>query len=395
VALLDNTHQNVPITIALVAGEASGDTLGAGLIEALKLKFPQAQFVGIGGPKMIQQGLKSWYPMETLSVMGITEVLKHLPELLKLRKRLIQRLLALKPNVFIGIDAPDFNFKIERTLKQNQIKTVHYVGPSVWAWREKRLVKIKKSVDGVLVLFPFETPYYDKYKIPVQFVGHPLANQVNPNLDKQTARQALPLSYKEVSGIFIGILPGSRMSEIKTMMPVYLEAMIKLRHIYPNSHFIVPCIHQKAYNFIEALVKQKQLQSYVSLIHQQAQTVIAASDVVLVTSGTATLEVALMERPMVIAIKLQAFSFWLMSKLATTQWVGLPNILAQDTVVTELIQEDATVDKIVLNLGKLIMDEKAVQKQLAVFKAQAKILKQDASRLAANAVIKWANLPHE
>lgn len=389
-ALLGSSTSHHSPVIALVAGEASGDTLGAGLIQALKLKLPQAKFVGIGGDKMLAEGLDAWYPMETLSVMGFSEVLKNLPALLKLRKHLIRRLLTLKPDVFIGIDAPDFNFKVEKVLKSHHIKTIHYVGPSVWAWREKRLVNIKKSVDGVLVLFPFEAPLYEKYNIPVQYVGHPLANQVNRNLDKSTARMQLGLL--ENKALTIGLLPGSRMSEIKTMMPIYLDAAIKLQQIYADIHFIVPCIHQKSYDLVSQLVADKKMQAVVSVVHQQAQTVIAASDFVMVTSGTATLEVALMNRPMLIAIKVQAFSYWLMSKLATTKWIGLPNILAQDNIVTELIQDEATPEKIVLNLGKLIMDEKEVQKQLTVFDQQYHLLKQNASLLAAEAVIRWANL---
>ncbi|BBP43644.1 lipid-A-disaccharide synthase [Thiosulfativibrio zosterae] len=375
--------------IALVAGEASGDTLGEGLIRSLKQRFPHATFIGVGGTKMIGQGLQSFFPMEKLSVMGIFEVLKHLPELLKLRSSLIQTLLALKPDVFIGIDAPDFNFKIERVLKSNGIKTIHYVGPSVWAWREKRLVKIKQCVDGVLVLFPFETPYYDKYQIPVKFVGHPLANEVpeSPNLEQ--ARVYFQLSVLKT---VVGLLPGSRMSEIRLMTPVYLQAAKKLLEIMPDLHFLIPCVHQAAQLLIAEQVALLGLQKQITLVSGQAQKVMEASNFLIVTSGTATLEAALMKRPIIIAIKVHPFSYWLMKKLSTTQWIGLPNVLAQQSLIPEFIQEEATADKIALALGKLMADTKQQHKQLAAFDVQYHQLKQNASELAADAVVDWANL---
>ena len=377
--------------IAMVAGEASGDTLGEGLLKVLKARYPNAQFVGVGGPKMIAQGFHSLFPMERLSVMGIFEVLKHLPELLKLRKALIQELLSINPAVFIGIDAPDFNFKVEKNLKLAGIKTVHYVGPSVWAWREKRLEKIKTSVDGVLVLFPFEPDYYHKYDIPVQFVGHPLANQVPEHTSQSKAIQSLKLESSKGEP-FIGLLPGSRMSEILKMSEVYLQAAIKLRDIYPNAHFLVPCIHQKAYGFIEQQIIALGIKEFVSLFLGQAQQVMEASDCLIVTSGTATLEAALMRRPMVIAIKVHPISYWIMKKLSTTKWIGLPNILANEDLVAELIQEDATADKIALAMGKLISDPKLKQKQLEAFNHHYVALKQNASELAADAIASWANL---
>lgn len=374
----------------MVAGEASGDTLGEGLIQSLKSRYPNATFVGIGGSKMISQGLNSWYPMEKLSVMGIFEVLKHLPELLKLRKDLIKQLLQLKPDVFIGIDAPDFNFTVERKLKEAGIKTVHYVGPSVWAWREKRLEKIQKCVDGMLVLFPFEPPFYEKYQIPVAFVGHPLANEVPQVPDRQQAQ--IDLKINAGAEPVVGLLPGSRMSEITKMAPLYLKAAKKLIQDYPDIHFAIPCIHQQAYDFIDDLVVKEGLDNRVSLYHKQAQKVMEASHFLVVTSGTASLEAALMKRPMIISIQVHPFSYWLMKKLATTQWIGLPNILAQKELVTELIQEDATEETITLALNKLISDKKMQQQQLEAFEKQYQQLKQNASEKAANSVIEWAEL---
>lgn len=382
---------NSPV-IAMVAGEASGDTLGADLILSLKKRFPRARFIGIGGQKMMANGFESWYPIEKLSVMGFFEVLKHLPSLLRLRKELIQKLLQLKPDVFIGIDAPDFNFKMEGILKENSIPTVHYVGPSVWAWREKRLLKIRKQVDGVLVLFPFETAYYDKYGIPSKFVGHPLTNQVTHSPDKYSARKQLGLA----SDTYVtGILPGSRSSEINLMIDVYVQAAVKLHHLYPQMKFVIPCVNQTAKERVALSISLYGNGIDFILLDQQAQLAMAASDQLIVTSGTATLEAALMQRPLVLAIKLHPISYWIMKRLATTKWVGLPNVLAGKCIVPELIQENATVDKIALALDKLITDEEMREVQLIEFKKQYDALNQNASELAADAVVKWAKLQNE
>jgi len=373
----------------MVAGEASGDTLGADLIQSLKKRFPNAQFIGIGGRKMISQGFETWYPLEKLSVMGFFEVLKHLPELLRLRKELIHKLLKVKPDVFIGVDAPDFNFKIEGVLKEKGIPTVHYVGPSVWAWREKRLLTIRKQVNGVLVLFPFETAYYDKYDIPSKFVGHPLATQVACVPDKEDARKELGL---EVDMPVTGILPGSRASEINLMIDIYVQVATKLHHMYPQMKFIVPCVNQAAKQSVELAISKFGKGVDFILLDQNAQLAMAASDQLLVTSGTATLEAALMQRPLVLAIKIHPISYWIMKRLATTKWVGLPNVLAKKCIVPELIQAEATPDKITLAMSKLISDKKMRQMQLVEFQKQYEILNQNASELAADAVIKWSKL---
>lgn len=374
----------------MVAGESSGDTLGVDLILSLKARYPNARFVGIGGPKMISQGFESWVPMEKLSVMGFFEVLKHLRELLKIRKELIAQLLALEPDVFIGIDAPDFNFKLESTLKQRGIKTVHYVGPSVWAWREKRLKKIRSAVDGVLVLFPFEPDYYHRYGIPVKFVGHPLAHQFPEKPDSAKARALLTLP---LNNPITAILPGSRMSEIEAMADIYMQAATKLHEIYSDMVFAVPCVHQRAKQRIQEAIAQFAPKLDVRLFDQQSREVLEACDQVIVTSGTATLECALMKRPMVLAIKVHPISYWIMKRLATTQWIGLPNILAGQSIVTELIQENATADKIALQLGRLVVDQANRSRQINAFEQQHQSLKQNASELAADAIQKWAGLP--
>lgn len=374
---------------AMIAGEASGDLLAAELIKSLKLRYSDAKFVGIGGPKMIAEGFESFYPMEKLSVMGVSEVIKHLPELLKIRKDIIRTFLELKPNVFIGIDAPDFNFKVEETLKKSGITSIHYVGPSVWAWREKRLNKIKHQVDGVLVLFPFETPYYDKYDIPVKFVGHPLANQIPEASDMQEARNTLRLPF---DANITGLMPGSRMSEINMMAEVYVKAAVILSKIYPDMIFIVPCVHDKAKQRIQEAVDKYGKKLNIHLFDRQSDEVITASNQLIVTSGTATLEVALHKKPLVLAIKLHQISYWIMKSLATTQWIGLPNILAQRSIVPELIQQDATPEKIAHALGVLISTPELRQQQIEAFEQQYKQLKQNASELAADAIESWAGL---
>lgn len=388
--MFDKTPSSkAPLVIGMIAGEASGDTLGSALMLSLQARYPNATFVGIGGPKMIALGFNSWYPMEKLSVMGFFEVLKHLFELLKIRKSVIAQFLTIKPDVFIGIDAPDFNFKVESELKKNQITTVHYVGPSVWAWREKRLEKIKHSVDGVLVLFPFEPPYYHRYNIPVKFVGHPLANQFPEKSDTLGAR--LLFELKSTSPV-TAILPGSRMSEIESMADIYIQSAKLLADIYPNMQFLIPCVHQKAKERVQQAVNTFGKGINILLVDGQSRQVLEACDQALVTSGTATLESALLKKPLVLAIKVHPISYWIMKRLATTQWIGLPNILANESLVAELIQEEATPHKIAIQMGRLIMDQTLRAKQVKAFEKQYFSLKQNASELAADAIEEWASL---
>ena len=378
-----------PLVIGMIAGEASGDTLGAALMQTLQVRYPNATFVGIGGPKMIALGFQSWHPMEKLSVMGFFEVLKHLFALLKIRKSVIARFLEIKPDVFIGVDAPDFNFKVEAELKKNNITAIHYVGPSVWAWREKRLEKIRHSVDGVLVLFPFEPPYYHRYDIPVKFVGHPLANQFPEVPNTLSARAHFNI---EPLAAVTAILPGSRMSEINRMADVYIQSAKLLADIYPNMLFLIPCVHEKAKSRIQEAVDRFGKGLNIRLIDGQSRQVLEACDQALVTSGTATLECALMKKPLVLAIKVHPISYWMMKRLATTQWIGLPNILANQSLVSELIQDQATPHKIAIQMGRLIMDTQLRAKQISAFEVQYKSLRQDASELAADAIEEWAGL---
>lgn len=374
--------------IAMVAGEASGDTLGSDLMISLKKRYPNARFVGIGGPKMLSLGFESWFPMDTLSVMGFFEVLKNLFALLKIRRSLIQQLVRLKPDVFIGIDAPDFNFKVESELKKTGITTVHYVGPSVWAWREKRLEKIRHAVDGVLVLFPFEPDYYHRYQIPVKFVGHPLANQFPEIPDVVGARQQLGL---DSTLAITAILPGSRMSEIERMADIYVQAAKFLSERYPAMQYVIPCVHKRARQRIQQAVDAFGHDVKIHLVDGHSRQVLEACDQALVTSGTATLECALMKKPLVLAIQVHPLSYWIMKRLATTQWIGLPNILANEALVAELIQEQATPQNIAMQMERVIMDVSLRDKQVMAFQKQYHQLKQNASELATDAISEWAN----
>ncbi|SFR48992.1 lipid-A-disaccharide synthase [Thiomicrospira sp. ALE5] len=385
-------NQHEPV-FALVAGELSGDTLGADLMQGLLDLYPNARFVGIGGPKMQALGLESWADMSQLSIMGFAEVIKHLPKLLKLRAHLAARIIALKPHAFIGIDAPDFNLGLAKKLKQAGLVTLHYVSPSIWAWRPKRIHKIKNSVSGMLVLFPFEEAIYQQHQIPVTCVGHPLAQQVANNPDEP----ALISAAKTTLGItneqpLMAVLPGSRLSEVTSMAPVYLATLLKLHPRFPAYQFVIPCVNQRVYELLADMVAHQAPGLPIKLVQVPAQTVMQASDLVLVTSGTATLETALMARPMVIAIKVHPLSYWIMKRMALLPWVGLPNILAQQTIVPEFIQHDARADKLALALGQLIIDSQVRDAQRQHFYQLKQTLQRDSGRLAAQAVSELAGL---
>lgn len=376
-----------PLQIALVAGEPSGDALGADLIQALKQQYPQAQFVGIGGPAMQAAGLQSWYPMETLSVMGFWDVLKRLPELLSLRTQLIKRLKRAPPHLFIGIDAPDFNFAVERALKTAGVPVIHYVGPSVWAWREKRLEKIRHWVDGVLLLFPFEPPLYKKYRIPAAFVGHPLAWKIPLDPDRPAARHTLGVP-EQVS--LTALLPGSRMGEITRIWPEYLRTVRLLLELYPDMQFVVPTVHARAHAYLSETLHNEKLP--VELVRGQASTVLQAADQALVFSGTATLEAALCKCPMVITGKVHPLTYWLAKRLVKTRWVGLPNVLAGREIVPELLQDAARAERLAPELGKLVVDELMRRKQLDAFTDMHQQLRQPAGERAVEAMQQWGVL---
>jgi lipid-A-disaccharide synthase len=324
--------------IALVAGEASGDLLGGLLLDGLKARWPGAEFVGIGGPQMQKRGMQAWWPSEKLAVRGYIEVLKHYRGLLKIRNELKERLIADKPDIFIGIDAPDFNLDLERDLKAAGIRTAHFVSPSIWAWRPERIEKVRTAVDHVLCIFPFEKKLYDDAGIAASYVGHPLAPVIPMQPDKTTAREKLGLKVEDT---VVALLPGSRADEIKYLISTYFEAIAGVKYARDAIKFIVPCVPSLK-PAIELAARAAGVQSDVQLLDGQSHTALAACDVALVASGTATLEAALFKRPMVIAYNMHALSWLIMRRKKIQPWVGLPNILCSEFVVPELLQEQAT-----------------------------------------------------
>jgi lipid-A-disaccharide synthase len=326
-----------PPVFAMVAGEASGDVLGADLIRALKKQFPKAIFEGIGGPKMQAEGFHSLFQMDRLSVMGFVEPLKRLPELLRMRRTVIKRYLENKPAAFIGIDSPDFNANIEFKLHQAGVKTVHYVSPSVWAWRQGRIKKIKKSVDLMLCLLPFEAQFYEQHQVPVRFVGHPLAGQLASQPDTQAARQQLSLDSDRP---VLCIMPGSRAGEVDMMSEVFLDTAQSVVASVAGLQLVIPAANNARYAQLkDILATRPELE--ISLILQQSHTAMAASDAVLLASGTTALEAMLLKKPMVVSYKLGALTYKLVSPFIKTPFVSIPNLLANKMLVPELIQDQA------------------------------------------------------
>ena len=335
------TAQATPV-IAIVAGEASGDTLGADLIKALKKHFPDAIFEGVGGPKMQAEGFTSLFAMDRLAVMGFVDPLKRLPELLSIRRSLIKRYLNNPPIVFIGIDAPDFNANIEYKLKLRGITCVHYVSPSVWAWRTGRIKKIKQSVDLMLTLFPFEASFYQEHKVPVCYVGHPLAKQFSQQPTNAEARQELGLD-PEVP--LLCVMPGSRSSEVEMLAELFLDAAKKVELLMGEKlQVVIPAANQARYKQLEKIIDSSNQK--IILLLQQSHLAMKAADVVLLASGTTALEAMLLKKPMVVSYRLGALTYKLVSPFIKTPFVSIPNLLANRMLVPELIQDDASVDNL-------------------------------------------------
>ncbi|SDX41212.1 lipid-A-disaccharide synthase [Pseudomonas sp. NFACC08-1] len=366
------------LRIALVAGEASGDILGAGLMRALKTQHPAVEFIGVGGPLMEAEGLTSYFPMERLSVMGLVEVLGRLRELLARRKKLIQTLIDEKPDVFIGIDAPDFTLNIELKLRQAGIKTVHYVSPSVWAWRQKRVLKIREGCDLMLTLLPFEAKFYEEKGVPVRFVGHTLADTIPLEADRVAARQALGLA----EGPLVALMPGSRGGEVSRLGGLFFDAAERLRTLRPGVGFVLPCASPERRAQLEALLVGRDLP--ITLLDGRSHEALAACDAVLIASGTATLEALLYKRPMVVAYRLAPLTFWILKRMVKSPYVSLPNLLAQRLLVPELLQDEATADALANTLAPLI---DGGQEQTRGFDEIHRTLRRDASNQAADAVL--------
>ncbi|AXH56979.1 lipid-A-disaccharide synthase [Pseudomonas amygdali pv. lachrymans] len=368
-----------PLCIALVAGEASGDILGSGLMRALKVRHPDIRFIGVGGPLMEAEGMQSYFPMERLSVMGLVEVLGRLRELLARRKLLVQTLINEKPDVFIGIDAPDFTLNIELQLRRAGIKTVHYVSPSVWAWRQKRVLKIREGCDLMLTLLPFEARFYEEKGVPVRFVGHPLADTIPLESDRAAARAGLGLAQEAP---VVALMPGSRGGEVGRLGGLFFDAAELLLAQRPGFRFVLPCASPQRRAQVEQLLQGRNLP--VTLLDGQSHVALAACDAVLIASGTATLEALLYKRPMVVAYRLAPLTFWILKRMVKSPYVSLPNLLAQRLLVPELLQDDATPEALARTLLPLIDDGQA---QTAGFDAIHRILRRDASNQAADAVL--------
>ncbi len=367
--------------IGIVAGELSGDLLGAGLIYALKAKYPNAVIEGIGGSKMLAAGFHSHFPLETLSVMGLVEVLKHYFEIKKCHDSLADYFLKQPPDVFIGIDAPDFNLSLEYKLKKAGIPTVHYVSPSVWAWREYRLAKIARACDLMLTLFPFEADYYHQHNIPVKFVGHPLADEIPLDTDKKVARKKLGLN---TNGKLIALLPGSRFNEVTQLTNPFLKTANWLLKQQPDLAFIVPLANPKLRQYF---VQQVPNDLPIHLLDGQSHDVIAAADVVLMASGTATLEAMLLKRPMVVAYRMANITYWLAKLLVHTPYFSLPNLLAKTHLVAEFIQNQVITE----NLGPAVLECLNNPKQVEIlqnsFTELHYNLRQSANKEAAQAIL--------
>lgn len=366
----------------MLAGEASGDLLGSRVLAALRARFPGLVVEGIGGPLMEAQGLRSMFPMERLSVMGLVEPLKRLPELLRIRREVYRHFAANPPDVFLGIDSPDFNLRLERRLRERGISTAHLVSPSVWAWRRGRIHSIKHAVDLMLCLFPFETGIYDQNGVPALFVGHPLADEVALQTDRALARQALGL---DPAATVLALLPGSRAAEVRLLAPLFLQAARLLRQFDPALVLALPAASAARRTELEQLLAAyRDLE--VTLVQGCSREVMAACDGALLASGTATLEAALLKRPMVVAYRMGALSWLLLRALVKTPFAALPNILAGRAVVPELLQQAATPAAMAAALRPLLAGEPAAARQLEAFESLHRELRQGFGERAAEAL---------
>jgi len=367
--------------LGIVAGEASGDLLGAHLIQALKAHHPHLSASGIAGPRMVAEGVNAIYRSDKLAVNGYRDVLRRLPELLWIRSRITRHFLNERPRVFVGIDAPDFNFTLEEKLKRAGIPTVHFVSPSLWAWRGERIHRIKRAVSHMLVVFPFEEKIYQDAGIPVTYVGHPLADVIPLEPDTQAARQALGLLPDQP---VIALLPGSRPGEIARHVPLMLLAAQEMQHARPELKFILPAVNEAAATLVQKALLDARVS--VQVIVGQSHTALAACDLALVASGTATLEAALFKKPMVITYRMSKRTGAMMLRKAYLPYVGLPNILAGRFVVPELIQEEATPGALAREMLALFDDPMRQHDAVETFSALHASLRQNASARIADAI---------
>ena len=386
--MLNSLSINDSPTIAIIAGEVSGDILGAGLIHALKARYPHAKFIGIGGERMIAEGFETLFDMEELSVMGLVEVLKHLPRLLKIRRSIIKQLSALKPDVFIGIDAPDFNLDVELKLKQQGIKTIHYVSPSVWAWRQKRVYKIAAATNLVLAFLPFEKAFYDRFNVPCRFIGHTMADAIPLKPNRDEACQLLNLDSTQR---YVAMLVGSRGSEVEFLSEPFLQTAQLLHQRYPDVKFLVPLINQKRRQQFEQIKQRVVPELDMILLDGNARAAMITAEATLLASGTAALEAMLCKSPMVVGYRMKPFTYFLAKRLVKTKYVSLPNLLADEMLVPELIQEDCNPTNLAEKLSLYLSEDKsAVQNRHVLLQRFAELhqmIQCNADQQAAQAVI--------
>lgn len=372
-----------PLRIGIVAGELSGDTLGEGFIRAIKAQYPNAEFVGIGGPKMIAQGCQSLFDMEELAVMGLVEVLGRLPRLLKVKAELVKFFTENPPDVFVGIDAPDFNLRLELDLKQAGIKTVHYVSPSVWAWRQKRIFKIEAATNLVLAFLPFEKAFYDKFNVPCEFIGHTLADAIPMVSEKAPARELLGLEQDKQ---WLAVLPGSRGSELKMLAEPFIKACQLLHKQHPDLGFVVALVNEKRREQFEQAWHEIAPELDFKLVNDTAKNVITAADTVMLASGTVALECMLLKRPMVVGYRVNAITAFIARRLVKTKYVSLPNILADQELVKEYLLEECTPDNLANEVNRLI--DNGGDKMIEKFTEMHQWIRKDADNQAAQAVLK-------
>lgn len=388
--MTESAPAKTELHIALVAGELSGDLLAASMMLALRQELEACgavvHFCGIGGPQMRSLGMDSWWPAESLAVHGYAEALRHYHRISGIRRDVLRRLRRQPPALFIGIDAPDFNLGLEARLKSRGVPTLHYVSPSVWAWRRGRIKKICRSADRLLALFPFEPPLYAQARLPVTFVGHPLADAFPLESLRVESRMTLNLTNSEAT--IVAVLPGSRDGEVERMSTPYIQAMRHLHERFPDAQFLVPLATRSCRDLFEAQLWQQNAQSLpIRLLYGHSQDALAAADVALVTSGTATLEAMLLKTPMVIAYRVSPLSAMIMRRMRYQPWVGLPNILAGKFIAPEFVQEEVNPKDVAQAVGQLIQDKGDADCQVDAFRAIHLSLRQGAAVRCAQAAV--------
>ncbi|EIJ71783.1 lipid-A-disaccharide synthase [Pasteurella bettyae] len=384
---MENVINNHP-TIAIVAGEVSGDILGAGLIRALKLKYPQARFIGIAGKNMLAEGCETLVDMEEIAVMGLVEILKHLPRLLKIRKQIVETMSEVKPDIFIGIDSPEFNLYVEEKLKAQGIKTIHYVSPSVWAWRQNRIYKIAKATHLVLAFLPFEKAFYDRFNVPCRFIGHTMADVIPLKPNRSEACQVLKLDENKR---YMAILVGSRGSEVEFLAEPFLQTAQLLKQQYPELQFLVPLVNEKRRQQFEQLKAQVAPELELILLDGHARQAMIVSDATLLASGTAALECMLCKSPMVVGYKMKPLTYFLAKRLVKSKYISLPNLLADEMLVPEMIQQECEPKKLAVQLAAYLDQSESVVENRKIllqrFTELHQLIRCDADSQAAQAVI--------